>query len=142
MNAHKFFHGLALLGLMLVLNRAALAAEHTKDTLETVRQRIEAGKAVLVDVREQAEWDEGHLEGAVLVPLSQLKERAESTDYAAQLAELVKKDRIVYCHCRAGRRALTAADLLKKLGYDVRPLKQGYQQLIEAGFPKAVPAAK
>ena len=33
--------------------------------------------------------------------------------------------------------ALTAADLLKKQGYDVRPLKDGYKDLLKAGFPKA-----
>jgi rhodanese-related sulfurtransferase len=47
------------------------------------------------------------------------------------------KDKIIYCHCRSGRRCLTAADILKKQGYDVRPLKAGYEDLLKAGFPQA-----
>jgi hypothetical protein len=34
----------------------------------------------------------------------------------------------------AGRRSLEAADILKNFGYDVRPLKPGYRDLIKAGF--------
>jgi hypothetical protein len=37
-----------------------------------------------------------------------------------------------------GGRCLEAAAILGALGYDVRPLKQGYPQLIQAGFPAAV----
>jgi phage shock protein E len=70
---------------------------------------------------------------SILMPQSKLKVESE-------LAELVKKlpkDKIIYTHCRAGGRALACGDILKKQGYDVRPLKPGYQQLIEAGFEKA-----
>jgi len=43
----------------------------------------------------------------------------------------------VYTHCAVGKRSLTAADILIKAGYDVRALKAGYDDLIEAGFKKA-----
>ena len=115
----------------------AEGAEHTKDSLDKVKEGLSQKKAVLVDVREQNEWDEGHLAGATLVPLSQLNEKAKSKEFAAQLSKDLPKDKIVYCHCRAGKRALAAGDILKELGYDVRPLKAGYQELIEAGFPQA-----
>lgn len=108
------------------------AAEHTADTLETVKKNLEEKKAILIDVREQAEWDAGHLAAARHVPLSKL-----TADGApAGLAEL-PKDTIVYGHCRSGNRVLKAAPLLQKAGYDFRPLKQGYADLAEAGFKKA-----
>lgn len=107
--------------------------QHTKDSLETVKKNLKEKKAVLLDVREKKEWDEGHLEQAVLVPLSKLK---EGTDPKALAKELDPKT-IVYCHCRAGARAITAAEILKKKGYDVRPLKQGYAELLEGGLPKS-----
>ncbi len=113
--------------------RAGLAAEHTKDSLETVKERLNDNSAILVDVREQKEWDDGHLKDARLVPLSRLKVDAE----AEKLTKDLSKKKIVYCHCGAGVRACTAADILKKQGYDVRPLKPGYKDLIKAGFPKA-----
>jgi rhodanese-related sulfurtransferase len=112
---------------------AGLAAEHTKDSLETVKSRLKDKSAVLVDVREQKEWDEGHLQDASLIPLSKLKVEKE----AEKVTKDLPKKKIVYCHCAAGVRALTAADILKKQGYDVRPLKAGYKDLLDAGFPKA-----
>lgn len=109
-----------------------LAAEHTKDSLDTVKSALKDKTAVLVDVREQREWDNGHLDDAILVPLTRL----ETID-AETLARQLPKDKIIYCHCAAGRRALTAGDILKKHGYDVRPLKPGYGALLSEGFPKA-----
>jgi phage shock protein E len=109
------------------------APTHTKDSLDTVKENVKAGKAVIVDVREPNETEAGHVKGAILLPQSKLKVETE-------LAELVKKlpkDKIIYTHCRAGGRALACGDILKKQGFDVRPLKPGYQELITAGFEKA-----
>jgi rhodanese-related sulfurtransferase len=106
---------------------------HTKDTLETVKKNVEEKKAVIVDVREESEWKEGHLAGAILLPQSKLNVESE-------LAELVKKlpkDKVIYTHCRAGGRALRCGEILKKQGFDVRPLKPGYEELVKAGFKKA-----
>ena len=103
-------------------------------SLEDVKRRLDAKEPLtLVDVREKDEWNEGHLEQAILLPLSALQ---KGTDPKSVNAELDGK-KIVYCHCRAGRRALTAAELLKKQGFDVRPLKQGYEELLEGGLKKA-----
>ena len=103
---------------------------HTKDTVAQVRQNLEQGKAVLVDVREQEEWDAGHLDVARLVPLSSLR------DVPAGSKELagVPKDKVIYLHCRSGRRVLSAAPVFKEMGYDVRPLPWGYDDLVEEGF--------
>jgi len=120
----------ALLTLVLLSAAATLtAAEHTKDSLDDVEKKINDGKAVLIDVREQSEWDEGHLEMATLVPLSDLRKGRKPTS--------LPTDRIVYAHCASGKRCLDAADRLIKLGYDVRPLKDGYRELLKAGFKKA-----
>jgi phage shock protein E len=119
--------GLSLAGV------AALGAEHTKDSLETVRRALADKKAILLDVREQAEWNEGHLRDAKLLPLSVLNEGAD----AQTLAQVLSKDKIIYAHCRSGRRCLQAADILRKQGYEVRPLKAGYPELLDAGFPRA-----
>jgi phage shock protein E len=109
------------------------APTHTKDSLDTVKENVKAGKAVIVDVREPSETEAGYVKGAILLPQSKLKVETE-------LAELVKKlpkDKIIYTHCKAGGRAITCGDILKKQGFDVRPLKPGYQELITAGFEKA-----
>ena len=88
----------------------------------------------MIDVREQDEWDSvGHLQVAALVPLSELKK--EKLDEA--LAQKLPKDKIIYCHCASGGRVMPASAILYTLGYDVRPLKAGYDDLLEAGFKDA-----
>lgn len=111
---------------------AASSAEHTKDTPETVKKAVGEKKAVLVDVREEGEWNDGHLSAAVLLPLSKLKDIQTSA-----LPKELTKDKPIYLHCASGRRCLKAADKLKELGFDVRPLKQGYEDLVSSGFEKA-----
>ena len=46
------------------------------------------------------------------------------------------KEKIVYTYCAVGVRSLKAGQILNKLGYDVRPLKPGFDELVAAGFPK------
>lgn len=130
MNANRRqFMAVLLVGCALLLRADLPAAEHTKDSLDDVKKNLGDKKAVLVDVREESEWEDGHLDGAVLVPLSELKQ--------GEKADSLPKDRIVYAHCASGKRCLAAAEILKKQGYDVRPLKDGYMDLLKAGFKKA-----
>ena len=110
---------------------------HTKDSLDTVKAGLARKEALLVDVREKSEWEDGHLEGALFLPLSWLKEGATDDQFAAKLAEKLPQKTVLYTHCRSGKRTLTAAAILKKYGYDVRPLKQGFDDLRNAGFPSA-----
>ncbi len=126
---------LALFGFC--LPSIASAAEHTKDSLEKVKQLLADQKAILVDVREQGEWDRGHLQEAQLMPLSELKRAASDPAVKDKLAKSLPQDRIVYCHCAKGVRALMAGSILEKLGYDARPLSAGFDQLRDAGFPTA-----
>jgi rhodanese-related sulfurtransferase len=84
-------------------------------------------------VREQAEWDDGHLKDAQLLPLSKLKEGISTAD----LAKLLPKDKTIYAHCGSGKRVLQAAEILQKAGYRIEPLKAGYGDLLKAGFDKA-----
>jgi rhodanese-related sulfurtransferase len=109
-------------------------AEHTRDSLDTVRQAVAEQKAVIIDVREPEEWQEGHLSGARLLPLSALEKGVTPQD----LAGMLPKDKIIYCHCLMGGRCVEAAEILRPLGYDVRPLKPGYPTLVKAGFPAVV----
>jgi rhodanese-related sulfurtransferase len=121
------------LGLGFGVVMALGAADHTTDPLDTVKQAVANGQAVLVDVREQSEWDAGHLQEAKLLPLSDLLSGVSGE----AVAKLLPKDKIIYCHCGSGKRCREAADELRKLGYDVRPLKPGYKDLLKAGFAPA-----
>jgi rhodanese-related sulfurtransferase len=109
------------------------AAEPTNDPIPTVQENIATHKAVLVDVREPGEWKEGHVEGAISLPLSSLKKGVDTKT----LEQDLPKDKIVYTHCVRGTRALKAAKILEKCGYNVRSLNAGYEDLVKAGFKKA-----
>jgi len=98
-----------------------------------VEKAVADGKAVLIDVCEANEWKEGHLKDAKHLAHSELKAGVP----AEKLKALFPAGKIVYLHYAAGGRCLKAADLLKIAGYETRPLKQGYDELIKAGFPKA-----
>ncbi len=126
----SFCYGIALL---FGLTSFVHSADHTKDTLQTVKKGLAEKKAVLVDVRELDEWNDGHVKDAKHLALSQLKSGVSD----AKLKEIIPAGKIVYLHCAAGGRCLKAADLLKNKGYDIRPLKPGYDALISAGFEKA-----
>lgn len=113
------------------------ALQETQEALDLVKAAMAKKEAVLVDVREQGEWDEGHIDGALLVPLSWLKEESKSDGFAERLAAKLPAKKILYLHCRSGGRARTAASMLRKQGYDARPLKAGFEELRRAGFGDA-----
>jgi len=108
-------------------------AGHTVDPLDVVKKRVEEKSAVLLDIREQSEWEEGHLADAEFLPLSKLKESASVAEVLAALP----KDKTIYLHCRSGGRVLMFAELAMGLGYDLRPLKAGFERLAESGFERA-----
>ncbi|OIJ16853.1 rhodanese-like domain-containing protein [Anaerobacillus alkalilacustris] len=61
-------------------------------------------KAQLIDVREQNEFETGHILGARNIPLSQLRQRSNE----------IRPDKPVYLYCQNGTRSLRAAEFLKK----------------------------
>ena len=64
---------------------------------------------IVLDVRRQDEFDEGHVAGAVLLPYTELADRAAEV--------LPNKDQVILIYCRAGRRSMIAADELIEMGY-------------------------
>lgn len=140
----KSFRSAFVLAVIPVCVGQTLAGEHTKDSLETITKALAKKSAIVLDVRERDEWDEGHLKGARFIPLSELKKGVEREALLKRL-QLADKDKkpsneaIIYVHCASGGRCLPAAEILKKQGFDARPLKHGYDELVKAGFPEADP---
>ena len=116
----------------MALTVKGLAAEHTKDPLGEVKMAVEGGRAILIDVQEPDEWTDGHLKHAKHLSLSDLQKGVSKE----KLKALIPPGKVIYLHCAAGGRCLKAADLLKKAGYETRPLRPGYNDLLEAGFAK------
>jgi rhodanese-related sulfurtransferase len=116
-----------------------LATDHTTDSLAVVKKNLAEKKAVLIDVREVREWNKGHLEDAQLQPLSALDKTTDDATARDKLMQQLPKEKIIYCHCARGARAQTAGDVLSQLGYDVRPLAAGFEELVKQGFKAAEP---
>ncbi|WP_310551099.1 rhodanese-like domain-containing protein [Paenibacillus glufosinatiresistens] len=77
---------------------------------QDVARQLNEGKALhVLDVREPAEWVEGHVEGAKHIPLSQLVERHHELD----------PNQEVIIMCRSGNRSGLACELLHEKGYKV-----------------------
>lgn len=64
---------------------------------------------ILLDVRAQEEFDEGHIEGAIVIPDTEIADRAQD--------ELTDKEYTILVYCRSGRRSKIAAQTLADLGY-------------------------
>ena len=64
---------------------------------------------VILDVRTQEEFDAGHIPGAILIPNTEIADRAEQ--------ELPNKDQLLLVYCRSGNRSKQASQILVELGY-------------------------
>ena len=84
-----------------------LSGSFKQVNVDKVRELVENGDYI-VDVRERMEFENGHVKGAVNIPLSELRERVNE----------IPKDKPVYLHCRTGQRSYNAALALQNLGYD------------------------
>jgi sulfur-carrier protein adenylyltransferase/sulfurtransferase len=92
------------------------------------RELLESDEPVVVDVREQDEWDEGHIPGAVHIPRGNLESRIERA--------APDRSRQVLVYCSAGNRSAFAAKTLAELGYeDVVSLAGGFTDWKRNGFP-------
>ena len=100
------------------------------DSLAEVKSLVEANQAVLLDVRSAWEWEGSHLAQAMHIPTNDLKDAARRAELTANLP----KDKPIYVHCAKGVRAVMCAEVLAEMGFDARPLKVDYQQLVDTGF--------
>lgn len=97
--------------------RGVVTMDFTKNTDGYYRISAEAAHEMMVsesgyiilDVREQWEYNEAHIPDAVLLPVTQIIEKAAET--------LPDKDQKIFVYCRSGNRSLNASADLAALGY-------------------------
>ena len=103
-------------------------------SLGDARELLAAGDTVFLDVREQAEWNLGHVPGALHVPRAQVAERIG--------AEAPDKSRRVVVYCARGNRSRLAGQTLLTQGYErVENLVDGFIEWERRGYPSIVPSA-
>jgi rhodanese-related sulfurtransferase len=90
-----------------------------------VNEILEAGEAVLVDVREMYEWDAGRIAGARHIELERLGSQADE----------LPKDKPVIFQCRMGRRSALATEAFRAVGFDAYNMRGGIQAWADEGLP-------
>ena len=85
-------------------------AAYMNITAEEAKQIMDSEDGyIILDARTQAEYDEGHIPGAIVISHEEIAEKAEEM--------LTDKDQLILVYCRSGRRSKIAAEALVELGY-------------------------
>jgi rhodanese-related sulfurtransferase len=120
-----------LVGTWIAYSKGWILADFKFVTAKEGARLIANTKSLVLDVRTKKEWNKGHINGAKLIPLSELKSRV------GELKEYKGKEIIVYS--RSGSKSITAGRFLVKEGFKPINVKSGIIGLaIEGGkkYPK------
>jgi len=105
-----------ILLLAVLLSACAPADEQNKEilymniTAEEAKKIMDSEEGyIILDVRTQEEYDEGHIPGAIVISHEEITEKAEDV--------LTDKEQLILVYCRSGRRSKIAAEALVQLGY-------------------------
>src|SRR5438445_4604286 len=109
-----------------------LVAEARKSITEISPQdaatKSKGGEAVIVDVREKDEWDEGHIPDAIHLSRGTIELDIEE--------KVPDPNAMIICHCGGGGRGALAAESLQKMGYkNVRNMAGGFKAWKAASLP-------
>ncbi|MEO5963134.1 MAG: rhodanese-like domain-containing protein [Thermomonas sp.] len=99
------------------------------------------GEAIVIDVREPAEFETGHIPGSINIPRGVLEFQVDAHPAVANVSDpaLSHKDCPIIVVCRTGGRAALSAVSLQRLGFsDVRSIAGGVIAWGEAGLPLVV----
>jgi rhodanese-related sulfurtransferase len=118
MTGEILFYILASLLILIGIRRFFVNRSVTHYSVGEVVERLNSTRGVLLlDVRSQKEWQQGHLKNAHHIPLHELTRRS---------AELDKhKNREIICYCQTGNRSVVAAVRLKRFGFSTASMNGG-----------------
>ncbi|HMF83853.1 MAG TPA: metalloregulator ArsR/SmtB family transcription factor [Acidimicrobiia bacterium] len=99
---------------------------------DELARRLRTGEVTVIDVRPASEYEAGHVEGAQSLPIGELEHRLDSVPLGNEL--------VAYCRGPYCVFADDAVRLLRRKGFNVRRLEDGFPEWKRAGFPVAVGA--
>ncbi len=96
-------------------------------TVEEAKSLVESNVSlIIVDVRTREEYDSSHIEGAILIPVSELEGRINE----------LSKEKELLIYCRTGNRSSNSVNILKANGYTkIFHMNDGIIAWIQAGYP-------
>jgi rhodanese-related sulfurtransferase len=102
----------------------------TEISPEEARKKAEEEGAVLIDVREESDWSEGHAKGA-----KHLSRGVIELEIEEEIPDVKKP---IVCYCGGGSRSALVAESLQKMGYqNVTSMAGGFRAWKEAGLPSS-----
>lgn len=109
----------------------AQAKQHiTEISPDNARREMEGGGAVLIDVREESDWREGHAAGA-----THLSRGVIELEIEEQIPDVKQS---IICYCGGGSRSALVAESLQRMGYEnVRSMAGGFKAWEAAGLPSS-----
>jgi rhodanese-related sulfurtransferase len=100
----------------------------TEISPQDAAEKTKTGGAVIIDVRENDEWDEEHIPNAVHLSRGTIELDVEE--------KIPDPNAVIICHCGGGGRSALAAESLQKMGYkNVRSMAGGFKAWKAAGLP-------
>ena len=100
----------------------------TEISPQDAASKSKSGEAVIVDVRDKDEWDEGHIPSATHMSRGTIEFDIEE--------KVPDPNAMIICHCGGGGRSALAAENLQKMGYkNVRSMAGGFKAWKAAGLP-------
>ena len=105
--------GIILLVMVLLMagcGKTTVENQYQQISQEEAKNMMDTQEVIVLDVREQSEFDAGHIPEAVLLPVGTITE-------ATAAAVIPEKDSVVLVYCRSGTRSKTASQALVDLGY-------------------------
>ena len=111
------------------VNMAGYIAENIlKDMAGIIKvdelDKLDKKNTILLDISTPTEYDTGHIDGAINIPLEELRGRVDELDK--------EKEIITYCH--VGQRGYIASRVLKQKGFKVKSLSGGYKSFVQQSF--------
>ena len=94
----------------IIISEKGEKAMYEQITAEAAKKIMDSGEEhIILDTREQDEFDEGHIPNAILLTYTEIENKAEQI--------ISDKDKLILVYCRSGRRSKIAAEGLARLGY-------------------------
>lgn len=109
-----------------ILDEARNTESYELIDVPELNQRLDEGSVYLIDVRNQSEWNQGHIRGANHMMLGKLKDRLDE----------IPSDKDIVLQCQSGQRSAIATSLLQGNGFkNVINLKGGFGAWLNEGMP-------
>jgi len=102
-----------------------MQGDSIREVSVTEARDLVRSNAILLDVREEHEWNAGHAPEALHIPMSGLAERVDE----------LPTEHTIICVCHVGMRSAAVAEALTRAGWDAINVTGGMEAWVAAGFP-------